>query len=214
MHILNKQCKYTLISLLTLFLLSFSSDFNSCLWALSSSFSAGLTFVSVHDCFWTHALTVDTMNKVSRYSTVFFYSHLCRIFLPPFPVLIILSQLLASCLIICHWGFEFSSFCWWIEAKGGIVHVSQPIWSKLPLSLFFRTERIVVCFWKPWACFSTFTLDTGDRKNLCSIASSYVRGEKHQLCNVSKINFMFSLLRTFSGCWLQVAPSDRACCAE
>ncbi|CAB1331493.1 unnamed protein product [Coregonus sp. 'balchen'] len=27
-------------------------------------YSAGLTFVSVHDCFWTHALTVDTMNKV------------------------------------------------------------------------------------------------------------------------------------------------------
>ncbi|XP_077439955.1 DNA-directed RNA polymerase, mitochondrial [Vanacampus margaritifer] len=28
--------------------------------------SFGLTFVSVHDCFWTHALTVDTMNKVCR----------------------------------------------------------------------------------------------------------------------------------------------------
>ncbi|XP_064791178.1 DNA-directed RNA polymerase, mitochondrial-like isoform X2 [Oncorhynchus masou masou] len=26
-------------------------------------YSAGLTFVSVHDCFWTHAITVDTMNK-------------------------------------------------------------------------------------------------------------------------------------------------------
>ncbi|KAM4708014.1 DNA-directed RNA polymerase, mitochondrial [Discoglossus pictus] len=26
----------------------------------------GLTFVSVHDCFWTHADTVDTMNKVCR----------------------------------------------------------------------------------------------------------------------------------------------------
>lgn len=28
----------------------------------------GLTFVSVHDCYWTHALTVDVMNqvKVSR----------------------------------------------------------------------------------------------------------------------------------------------------
>lgn len=36
--------------------------------------SAGLTFVSVHDCFWTHALTVDTMNKVSNHSTTFFYS--------------------------------------------------------------------------------------------------------------------------------------------
>ncbi|KAF7655790.1 hypothetical protein LDENG_00050760 [Lucifuga dentata] len=29
-------------------------------------YGAGLTFVSVHDCFWTHALTVDTMNKVCR----------------------------------------------------------------------------------------------------------------------------------------------------
>uniref|UniRef100_A0A3P8UQT3 DNA-directed RNA polymerase n=1 Tax=Cynoglossus semilaevis TaxID=244447 RepID=A0A3P8UQT3_CYNSE len=28
--------------------------------------SAGLTFVSVHDCFWTHAYTVDMMNKVCR----------------------------------------------------------------------------------------------------------------------------------------------------
>ena len=26
---------------------------------------AGLTFMSVHDCFWTHACTVATMNKVS-----------------------------------------------------------------------------------------------------------------------------------------------------
>lgn len=24
----------------------------------------GLTFVSVHDCYWTHALTVDVMNQV------------------------------------------------------------------------------------------------------------------------------------------------------
>ncbi|XP_068599627.1 DNA-directed RNA polymerase, mitochondrial [Brachionichthys hirsutus] len=29
-------------------------------------YRAGLTFVSVHDCFWTHALTVDTMNKICR----------------------------------------------------------------------------------------------------------------------------------------------------
>ncbi|XP_043909827.1 DNA-directed RNA polymerase, mitochondrial [Protopterus annectens] len=27
---------------------------------------AGLTFASVHDCFWTHAITVDTMNKICR----------------------------------------------------------------------------------------------------------------------------------------------------
>ncbi|KAG9266660.1 DNA-directed RNA polymerase, mitochondrial [Astyanax mexicanus] len=29
-------------------------------------YSAGVTFVSVHDCFWTHPITVDTMNKVCR----------------------------------------------------------------------------------------------------------------------------------------------------
>ncbi|GFU20587.1 DNA-directed RNA polymerase, mitochondrial [Nephila pilipes] len=26
----------------------------------------GITFVSVHDCYWTHALTVETMNKICR----------------------------------------------------------------------------------------------------------------------------------------------------
>lgn len=29
-------------------------------------YRAGITFVSVHDCFWTHALTVDIMNKICR----------------------------------------------------------------------------------------------------------------------------------------------------
>ncbi|XP_038627743.1 DNA-directed RNA polymerase, mitochondrial [Tachyglossus aculeatus] len=29
-------------------------------------YSEGLTFVSVHDCFWTHASTLDIMNKVCR----------------------------------------------------------------------------------------------------------------------------------------------------
>ncbi|XP_015431251.1 PREDICTED: DNA-directed RNA polymerase, mitochondrial, partial [Dufourea novaeangliae] len=28
--------------------------------------SAGVTYVSVHDCFWTHASSVDTMNKICR----------------------------------------------------------------------------------------------------------------------------------------------------
>ena len=27
-------------------------------------FRKGITFVAVHDCFWTHACTVDEMNKV------------------------------------------------------------------------------------------------------------------------------------------------------
>ncbi|KAI3368300.1 hypothetical protein L3Q82_008012 [Scortum barcoo] len=36
--------------------------------------SASLTFVSVHDCFWTHALTVDTMNKVCREQFVALHS--------------------------------------------------------------------------------------------------------------------------------------------
>lgn len=50
-----------------LFLNPFSSYMNPH-HPLLSSLSAGLTFVSVHDCFWTHALTVDTMNKVLDYS--------------------------------------------------------------------------------------------------------------------------------------------------
>uniref|UniRef100_A0A8C7QEL6 DNA-directed RNA polymerase n=1 Tax=Oncorhynchus mykiss TaxID=8022 RepID=A0A8C7QEL6_ONCMY len=37
-------------------------------------YSAGLTFVSVHDCFWTHAITVDTMNKVCREQFVALHS--------------------------------------------------------------------------------------------------------------------------------------------
>ncbi|XP_023265435.1 DNA-directed RNA polymerase, mitochondrial [Seriola lalandi dorsalis] len=37
-------------------------------------YGAGLTFVSVHDCFWTHALTVDTMNKVCREQFVALHS--------------------------------------------------------------------------------------------------------------------------------------------
>lgn len=28
--------------------------------------SENITFVSVHDCFWTHPCTVDAMNKVSK----------------------------------------------------------------------------------------------------------------------------------------------------
>ncbi|XP_072294231.1 DNA-directed RNA polymerase, mitochondrial [Eucyclogobius newberryi] len=38
------------------------------------SHSAGLTFVSVHDCYWTHALTVDTMNKICREQFVALHS--------------------------------------------------------------------------------------------------------------------------------------------
>ncbi|XP_056112408.1 DNA-directed RNA polymerase, mitochondrial [Rhinichthys klamathensis goyatoka] len=37
-------------------------------------YRAGLTFVSVHDCYWTHALTVDTMNKVCREQFVALHS--------------------------------------------------------------------------------------------------------------------------------------------
>ncbi|XP_035508951.1 DNA-directed RNA polymerase, mitochondrial isoform X2 [Morone saxatilis] len=37
-------------------------------------YSADLTFVSVHDCFWTHALTVDTMNKICREQFVALHS--------------------------------------------------------------------------------------------------------------------------------------------
>ncbi|XP_039622586.1 DNA-directed RNA polymerase, mitochondrial [Polypterus senegalus] len=36
--------------------------------------SAGLTFVSVHDCFWTHAVTVDIMNRICREQFVALHS--------------------------------------------------------------------------------------------------------------------------------------------
>lgn len=35
---------------------------------------AGLTFVSVHDCFWTHACTVPTMNRICRNQFVLLHS--------------------------------------------------------------------------------------------------------------------------------------------
>ncbi|XP_005170579.2 DNA-directed RNA polymerase, mitochondrial [Danio rerio] len=35
---------------------------------------AGLTFVSVHDCYWTHAVTVDIMNRVCREQFVALHS--------------------------------------------------------------------------------------------------------------------------------------------
>ncbi|XP_009874804.1 PREDICTED: DNA-directed RNA polymerase, mitochondrial-like, partial [Apaloderma vittatum] len=34
----------------------------------------GLTFVSVHDCYWTHALTVDVMNQICRQQFVALHS--------------------------------------------------------------------------------------------------------------------------------------------
>ncbi|KAJ8374547.1 hypothetical protein SKAU_G00051270 [Synaphobranchus kaupii] len=37
-------------------------------------YRAGLTFVSVHDCFWTHAVSVDTMNKICREQFVALHS--------------------------------------------------------------------------------------------------------------------------------------------
>lgn len=69
-------CEWVFISVL-------QSGWNPTSWALllpsiNSSFlhSAGLTFVSVHDCYWTHALTVDTMNKVSVPSLALIYPSL------------------------------------------------------------------------------------------------------------------------------------------
>ncbi|XP_055563148.1 DNA-directed RNA polymerase, mitochondrial isoform X1 [Falco cherrug] len=37
-------------------------------------FRQGLTFVSVHDCYWTHALTVDIMNQICRQQFVALHS--------------------------------------------------------------------------------------------------------------------------------------------
>lgn len=71
MMITSLHC-YRYLCCKCVFILVLQSGLNPSSWTLllpsfNSSFihSAGVTFVSVHDCFWTHALTVDTMNKVS-----------------------------------------------------------------------------------------------------------------------------------------------------
>ena len=35
---------------------------------------AGITYVSVHDCYWTHASDVDVMNKICRQQFVSLHS--------------------------------------------------------------------------------------------------------------------------------------------
>lgn len=49
---------------------------DSCHMMLTSLFceKAGITFVSVHDCFWTHACTVDQMNRICREQFVALHS--------------------------------------------------------------------------------------------------------------------------------------------
>lgn len=37
----------------------------------------GLTFASIHDCYWTHASSVDVMSKVSHPSLTFAFIHDC-----------------------------------------------------------------------------------------------------------------------------------------
>lgn len=45
---------------------NFIHSLDSCHMMLTSLYceQAGITFMSVHDCFWTHPCTVDIMNKV------------------------------------------------------------------------------------------------------------------------------------------------------
>lgn len=57
---------------------NFIHSLDSCHMMLTSLYSeqTGITFMSVHDCFWTHACTVDIMNRVRlileiAYSTVY-----------------------------------------------------------------------------------------------------------------------------------------------
>jgi hypothetical protein len=73
-------------------------------------FSAGLTFVSVHDCFWTHAVTVDTMNKVTTCPTALlpFYPQPV-VTLPPLPY----QQLSPSNVLINgEWTARMKRFQW------------------------------------------------------------------------------------------------------
>jgi len=54
----------------------------------------GITFASVHDCFWTHACTVDSMNKICREQFVSLHSQ---------PILDDLSKFL-----LANYGFDKS----------------------------------------------------------------------------------------------------------
>ncbi|XP_075153749.1 mitochondrial RNA polymerase [Haematobia irritans] len=58
---------------------------------------AGLTFVSVHDCFWTHACTVPELNRICREQFVALHSQ---------PILEDLSQFLKE-----KFSFKQSDFC-------------------------------------------------------------------------------------------------------
>ncbi|KAA0190860.1 DNA-directed RNA polymerase [Fasciolopsis buskii] len=47
---------------------NFIHSLDSCHMMLTAlhCLKAGITFASVHDCFWTHAATVDVMNQICR----------------------------------------------------------------------------------------------------------------------------------------------------
>ncbi|VDP95200.1 unnamed protein product [Echinostoma caproni] len=47
---------------------NFIHSLDSCHMMLTAlhCLKAGITFASVHDCFWTHAATVDVMNRICR----------------------------------------------------------------------------------------------------------------------------------------------------
>ncbi|CAG0894441.1 unnamed protein product [Darwinula stevensoni] len=55
---------------------NFIHSLDSCHMMLTSLFcqSQGLSFVSIHDCFWTHASTVDRMNQICREQFVALHS--------------------------------------------------------------------------------------------------------------------------------------------
>ncbi|CAF0962023.1 unnamed protein product [Brachionus calyciflorus] len=55
---------------------NFIHSLDSCHMMLTSLYCerAGITFVSVHDCFWTHASSVDLMNKICREQFVALHS--------------------------------------------------------------------------------------------------------------------------------------------
>ncbi|XP_058714351.1 DNA-directed RNA polymerase, mitochondrial [Poecile atricapillus] len=63
----------------------------------------GLTFVSVHDCYWTHALTVDVMNQVCRQQFVALHSEKILQDLSEFMLEKYCSSSSSSTAPIAHW---------------------------------------------------------------------------------------------------------------
>ena len=129
------------------------------------------------------------------------------------PPVIILSELFSSChaspefsflFLLINWNIMWHVFLWLCVAFA----------PRLLQSLFLLngTEEWLCVFWKHWTepILALKPADAGDKNSFCSISSACDKVE----ASAGKTNSVFSLFHASTGCWLQVAPLDRACCAE